>query len=133
MLTRTPKRFSYEDADAYGGQRMHAKVAPAKVKFNDGSQQHPNFSDLDIIAFIQQKTDLYGQITMDVCESDDKNYDICFVEPMTIRRAWIGGIEDVSESNKIQSVGLRQKWVDAGDLTTPTYEYHNPGRRIWIR
>src|SRR3989344_3905887 len=35
-------------------------------------------------------------------------------------RAWIGGIEDDSET---QSTGLKKSWVEGGDLATPAYEY----------
>ncbi len=35
-------------------------------------------------------------------------------------RAWIGGIE---VNAPVGTTGLREQWVNGGDLTTPAYEY----------
>ncbi len=35
-------------------------------------------------------------------------------------RAWIGGIEN---NSPIRTIGLRERWISGGDLTTPAYEY----------
>ena len=95
------------------------KISPEQLNITKDNEK-PNFSHQ--IASIQQTTDLYGLITIDVYESNDKNLQYMFCRDSE-NRAWIGGIEDVSAENKIQSVGLRKSWVDAGDLTTPAYEY----------
>ena len=115
-----PKRFSFEDANPYEGHRMHPKVVPDQIEFKD-PQKKPNFSHLDPIGSIQQDTGLYGQITIDIYESTDKNLQYMFCRTQDNKKAWIGGIEDVTKP--IKSVGLREGWVDAGDLTTPAYEY----------
>jgi hypothetical protein len=36
-------------------------------------------------------------------------------------RVWVGGVESVNSA--YTSTGLKKFWIDAGDLTTPAYEY----------
>lgn len=100
-------------------QKVETKIPPEQVKFQDPGQA-PDFSKQ--LASWEQQTALYGKISVEAYGS--KNDQLKFMFCRDSRgRAWIGGIEDDSP---VTSTGLRQGWVDGGDLTTPAFEYHTP-------
>lgn len=100
---------------AFYPDRHDRKVSPRTADFIDG-EQAPNFSK--IVYRWEQDTDIYGAIEIEVFTSKDKKYRYMFCQDK-LGRVWIGGVERNSD---IGSTGLREYWVDAGDLTTPAYE-----------
>jgi len=105
------RRPRLEDPDEYD------RVAPESIKFND-KLQGPNFNKP--LAEWQQYSPLYqGDITIKVYPSyDEQRYYLMCKDKLG--RCWMGGVEDISA---ITSTGLHQQWIDAGDLTTPAFEY----------
>lgn len=98
------------------------KLQPQEIHFAHPEKDSPNF-DMMLMSW-EQKTNLYGSIIVEIYPSKDGRlqYMICRdQQPDKTPRAWIAGIEDTSK--KITSVALREEWINAGDLTTPAYEY----------
>lgn len=95
----------------------YVKLPPNEVRLAHPEKDGPDFSR--IVTTWQQKTTIYGEITIEVYESKDKKLRYMFCSD-TNGKSWIGGIET---DEAIQSVGLRRSWVDGGDLSTPAYEY----------
>ncbi len=103
------------------------KVPPEEIKLAHPEKDSPEFSK--IVATWEQTTNQYGKIQIEVYQSIDKKLQYMFCRDVK-GRVWIGGVEDVS--GKIQSVGLRSQWINAGDLVTPAYEYAiQVGRDEW--
>lgn len=94
------------------------KVSPEKIDFINLGQL-PDFSK--VIYKWKQDTTHYGVIDIEVFISKDKKIQYMFCNDK-LGRVWIGGIEI---NSPIGSTGLRQKWVNGGDLTTPAYEYYD--------
>ncbi len=94
------------------------KVSPDQLVFHN-PQATPNLNHE--IAVWKQNSALYGPINIRVFNSQDNALTYMFCEDRQ-GRVWIGGIENNTE---IQSVGLRKRWVDGGDLVTPAFEYHS--------
>jgi hypothetical protein len=91
------------------------KIPPKELILT--TEESPNFTNL--LGSWTQKTNMYGEISVEVYESNDKtlNYLLC----KDIRgRVWIGGIQEIGE---MTSTGLQKNWVLGGDLTTPAFEY----------
>jgi hypothetical protein len=97
-------------------QENGKRTPPDELKFYNYNQA-PDFSKFITGWELGNKT--YGKITYQAFLSKDNRliYTFCKDE---IGRAWIGSIENHSN---IQSTGLRETWIDGGDLTTPAYEY----------
>jgi hypothetical protein len=93
-----------------------AKVDPEAIQFADPATA-PDFGKS--VGSWTQRTNLYGDITVEVLESADGNYRYMFCRDRD-DRVWVGGVED---SSRITSLGVRQDWIQAGDLMTPAYEY----------
>lgn len=92
------------------------KLPPERIRFTD-VQQAPDFSK--IITSWEQETNLYGRVNFEVFES--RNHDLRFVFCRDSRgRAWVSHIEN---NSRIMSVGVRENWVDGGELVTPAFEY----------
>lgn len=91
------------------------QVPPEEMILPD--EKSPDFSEK--ITGWKTKNDKYGIIYIDVFASKDKKWRFMFSND-SLGRAWIAGIENDSE---ILSTGLRTSWVNAGNLTTPAYEY----------
>jgi hypothetical protein len=91
------------------------KTPPEQIRLSP--EQSPDFSKL--LTSWEQKTSLYGQVTVEVFPSSDGllKFMIC---KDAAGRVWVGGVEDNSE---IQSTGLKKSWIEGGDLTTPAFEY----------
>ena len=90
---------------------------PAKeMKFYD-PQQVPDSSKL--ITGWESRNNLYGKITYEAFLSRDDQLIYIFCRDET-GRVWLAGIEN---HTMIRPTGLKQTWVDGGDLTTPAYEY----------
>lgn len=92
------------------------KIPPEQLKFTN-PENAPDFSTP--LASWQQKSNLYGQVTIEVFPSRDGQFKFLFCKD-SAGRAWVGGVETESE---VGSIGLRREWVDGGDLTTPAFEY----------
>ncbi len=105
------------EASAQERRANGAKLAPENIQFSD-PQAAPDFSEGPIETW-QQQTSLYGNITMEIYESQDKNYRYMLCRDVK-DRVWVGGIEDKSA---VTSVGVRKSWIQGGDLMTPAYEY----------
>lgn len=98
--------------------RSIQKLPPREITFDDNPNAKPNF-DHQILSW-QQHTEQYGPITIEVYPSSDGMLNYMFCRDGK-GRAWVGGIEDTTSD--IKSVGVRKRWVNGGDLTTPAYEY----------
>jgi hypothetical protein len=98
-----------------GFYAARGKTPPEQIRLSP--EQSPDFSKL--LTSWEQKTGVYGRITVEVFPSRDGALKFIFCKD-SAGRVWIGGIEDDSE---IQSTGLRKSWIDGGDLTTPAFEY----------
>ena len=92
------------------------RVPPEQIRFTN-PRQSPDFSNM--LASWKQRTSLYGQIEIEVYASKDEQFKYMFCRDNK-GRAWIAGVED---NSRVQSTGLRKQWVNAGDLTTPSFEY----------
>ncbi len=97
-------------------QENGKRTPPEELKFYDYNQA-PDFSKF--ITGWDSGNKTYGKITYEAFLSKDNQFIYTFCKDK-IGRAWVGSIENHS---KIQSTGLRETWVDGGDLTTPAYEY----------
>lgn len=94
-----------------------SRIRPELLKFND-PQSSPDFANL--VMSWKQSTSLYGEIEIEVFDSIDKRVRFMFCRDSK-GRAWIGGAEPIE--GLIQTTGLKQKWIHAGNLATPAYEY----------
>ncbi len=110
-IESTPTRL---EGNFYG--RPGTKNPPEQVDFKN-PEQRPDFSRT--LDSWQQNTSLYGPVQMEVYPSQDGKLKYLFCRDQK-GQTWVGGIEDSSE---IQTVGLRKTWYQAGDLTTPAFEY----------
>lgn len=97
-------------------QFSKAKLPPERIQFYDKNWK-PNFTAPDMTW--TQKSKLYGDFTVEAFASHNGKCLYLFCKDKK-GRAWIGGIEALSE---IGATGLRNKWIDAGDLATPADEY----------
>lgn len=105
------RRPRLEDPDRYD------RVSPKSIKFDDQLQE-PNFNKP--LAEWKQYSPLYmGDITVKVYPSHDEQHYYLMCKDK-LGRCWVGGVEDASA---VTSTGLHQQWIDAGDLTTPAFEY----------
>jgi hypothetical protein len=106
------------------GVPAFGKIPPEKLELSPSADPKilPNFKRA--VLKWKQPTSLYGEIEVEVYESQDKSFRYMFCMDQK-GRAWLGGI-DVPES--INSVGLHESWVRGGDLTTPAYEYHSQAK-----
>lgn len=70
----------------------------------------------------EENTHLYGKIKVSVFHSKNSKIRYTFCEEAS-GKVWIGGIELVNAS--LLDNGMRETWVERGDLTTPSYEYYD--------
>ncbi len=108
-IEATPKKLEG------GFYAERGKTQPEQIRLAE--EQSPDFQKL--LTSWEQKTSVYGQISVEVFPSKDGRLKFMFCKD-DAGRVWIGGIEDDSE---IQSTGLKKSWVEGGDLATPAYEY----------
>ena len=94
----------------------HEKHAPESLVF-DNSQDEPDF--LKTVETFTQQSAISEEVTIDVIPSKDGNLQYLFCRDSE-NYVWIGQIENLSA---IQSTGLRQQWVDGGDLVTTRWQY----------
>lgn len=76
----------------------------------------------DFSALLKQwdiETDLYGITRARVFSSYNKKYIYLFLTDSR-RRSWVGWVDNTS---KVTVLGIREKWVDVGCLSTPAFEY----------
>ncbi len=97
-------------------QENGKQTPPEEMRFYNCNQA-PDFSKL--ITGWKSENRTYGKITYKAFFSNDNQFIYTFCKDK-IGRVWVGSIENHS---KIQSTGLRETWIDGGDLTTPAYEY----------
>lgn len=91
-------------------------LPPEKLKFDD-VQAEPDFSEVKL-SWTQQST-LYGEIKAEVFSSKDGMYNYLLWSNAD-GQSWVGGVEIRSNST---SLGVNERWVNAGNLTTPLFEY----------
>ena len=108
-IEATPKKLEG------GFYAERGKTPPEQIRLAE--EQSPDFQKL--LTSWEQKTSVYGQISVEVFPSKDGKLKFMFCKDAA-GRAWIGGIEDDSET---QSTGLKKSCVEGGDLATPAYEY----------
>ena len=95
------------------------RIPPEELNF-DNLENDPDYPDYSkLITSWKQNTKLYGEIDIEAYPSNDGHLKFLLCRDR-LNRVWLGGIET---GGKIQSTGLKQSWVDGGDLTTPAYEY----------
>jgi hypothetical protein len=92
------------------------RIPPEAMKFYNQSQA-PDFSKF--ITLWESKNDTYGKITYKAFLSGNDQFIYAFCRDEK-NRIWLGSVENQS---KIKPSGVREIWVDGGDLTTPAYEY----------
>jgi len=94
------------------------KMKPEELQFTNLDQK-PNFSIKPPMTWIQN-TSLYGQVTAEVYPSQDGRLNYLIFKDAN-GKVWVGGVEDTQ--SPVSRVGVRRNWINAGDLTTPAYEY----------
>lgn len=94
------------------------KIDPESLKF-ENEQASPDFQNL--VSSWKQYSDLYGEVTVEIFASRDKQFHYMFCQDGR-GRVWVAAVES---SGPIVSTGLKEHWVDAGSLTTPAYEYYS--------
>lgn len=101
----------------YGDLAFGDKDEPSRLNVPSG--EAPDFSR----SFLnyRSKSAVFGNFTVKHFQSKDRRLRYTFNSD-DAGRAWIGGIEAVSQ---FTSTGLRRDWVKAGDLATPIYEYQS--------
>lgn len=99
-------------ADDYRG----SLVPPEELRVNDPNQL-PDFSMEPRLTWRQQSP-VAGLLTMEVYESPDGH-------TFTMARDEAGGVmvSAVGTRSQLTKAGVREEWVDAGNLTTPLWEY----------
>jgi hypothetical protein len=98
--------------------KVEGKVPPEQLVFNN-SDDAPNFSETGLAW--TENTELYGPVQIETFRSKNNKLQYMFCRDSR-NRVWIGGIENDS---KITPVGLRESWINGGDLTTPAFEYYD--------
>lgn len=119
-VVATPDRL---DGNFYTGRR-DSKMDPTLATFNNPDDT-PDFTTGPSDSWTQ-KSSLYGDVNVDVFTSKNGRYQYMFCSD-SHGRAWIGGVEDTTSD--ITPVGVREKWINGGDLTTPAYEYYSTDPR----
>lgn len=92
------------------------RIPPEAIKFYNNNQA-PDFSKL--ITRWEAANKIYGKIIYEAFLSGNSQFIYTFCRDEK-NRTWLASIENHS---KIQPTGVREIWVDGGDLTTPAYEY----------
>jgi hypothetical protein len=96
------------------------KLTPEEISFSGkNSELSPDFYTGKSFAKWTQNSDKYGKIEIEVLPSKDGKLKFMFCRDKK-NRVWIGGIENDSKTG---STGLKETWVNGGDLTTPALEY----------
>ncbi|MBQ3306074.1 hypothetical protein IJH02_01395 [Candidatus Saccharibacteria bacterium] len=90
------------------------RLKPSELKV-EKMELKPNFKEKLFDYSIQ--TALYGKVKAEVFPSMDGTLKYTFIEDNN-HRAWISTIDALSE---ITPIGLRARWVFAGDLATPVF------------
>jgi len=97
--------------------RVGGKLPPEQVKISNAANK-PDFSRR--IDSYTNEHPAYGEIKNEVYLSHDGIYKYVFCTDGQ-GRTWIGNIQ--ANKARIGSTGVRSMWVDAGDLTTPAFDY----------
>lgn len=97
------------------------KIKPEEMEFTN-PQDKPDFSKGPIREF-DLISDMYKDMKIEVYKSHNNKYSFMFCRDNR-NRVWLGGME---VDAPFSSTGMREKWVNAGDLATPSYEYSIPG------
>ncbi|MGD2084646.1 MAG: hypothetical protein PVH61_00535 [Candidatus Aminicenantes bacterium] len=92
------------------------RIPPEAIKFYN-HHQAPDFSKL--ITRWEAANKIYGKIVYEAFLSGNSQFIYTFCQDEK-NRTWLASIENHSP---IQPTGVREIWVDGGDLTTPAYEY----------
>ena len=119
---KEPYGLDLEFTDKDGNQQplsniKHFSGTPESIKFKDESYG-PDFSTVKDTWSMESP--IYGKIQYEVFESKNKVLKYIFCRDDE-GRAWIGSIECSTEP--LNRFGLRQRWITAGALTTPAFEY----------
>lgn len=97
-------------------EHKHEKISPEEVTFHN-PEQAPDLTHL--VERWKAPTSLYGDLDVLVFASHDKTLQYQFNMDEK-NRIWLAGVEIDSE---LSYCGVRRRWVDAGVLATPVYEY----------
>jgi hypothetical protein len=83
-------------------------------------EKRPDFAQESLAAW-ETSNELYGDVQCEVFPSQDGTLRYLFCRD-SLGRAWIASIENDSP---VKTVGVRQHWVDGGDLVTPAWEHES--------
>ncbi len=111
------QEVSAAPAAQFGHLTKNYKVDPKQLDIP--GTEAPNFQQ-DFLSYTSN-TALYGNITVDHFPSKDGRYYYTFNRNQN-NEGWLGGIEARSP---LSSAGLRTKWVESGDYSTPLYDYES--------
>lgn len=92
-------------------------ILPSTIRF-ERQEDQPHYGRA--IYSYQQPSNLYGPITIEVIPSNNAEL-LYHVARDARNRVWIANVENRSA---ITSLGVRTSYVDAGNLTTPAFDYN---------
>ncbi len=98
------------------------KIPPKELVF-ENQEQLPDFRRS--LGEWHQTSSQYGEIRIEVFPSRNSKYQYMFCSDK-LGRVWIGAIDSDA---LIGTTGLREHWVEAGDLTTPAFQYFSEADR----
>ena len=156
LMSKTPKKVPEEeliaattrvnqnldDVMTYGVRNMSGETTSTRIlKFDRGKEKVPNLpekvtinSDLDKPIFSEKVMEytttsrLSGQLEVYVYKSKSGLQYTMYKD--SANRVWIGS---VSKPSAVNSYGVRSQAVDAGDLTSPIYDYEREIRAAYKR
>lgn len=107
---------NFVDADPMGISYPRNKLSPESLVFDD-SLDGPDFTKRSL--FWEFDSNLYGSVSAEVFPSQNEVYRFMFCRD-NLGRAWVAAVEKRGQTG---TTGLFPEWVNAGDLTTPAFEY----------
>lgn len=116
-----PVNFYRPDEEQLSGNfhsTRNGLIAPHEMTF-EAPDNEPNFDHR--LEVSTRETSLYGPVLVEVFPSFDGKYRYMFCRDAK-GRVWIGGVENC---DPIWPIGIRETFVNAGDLTTPPWEYYS--------
>ncbi len=114
-MVRVSETPDYLDGNFYS-TGADEKIPPEKLLFND-TKQSADFSKL-VLSWTQPSS-LYGPLNIEVFKSKDGNKLIMFYMDSSKRV----GIASIEGDSVFTTTGLRERFVNSGDLSTPILEY----------
>lgn len=114
------KDWYAEYVDASPLQLPFVTYTPKGEKAPPHELAHTQDLQFHVLSRWQAENSLYGGCTYFHLNEQKSGYAYLFVRTAD-QRAWIAGIDNTSP---ITPIGLREQWVNGGDLVTPAFEYY---------